>query len=144
MLEILLVIVAIGVSTILLHHQGLGLIARYIAGRRDHRRRLILSVILGIFILHLVEIALYALTFLVAIELLRLGQLVGNVAGTDLELLYFAAETYTGLGFGDIVPEGHLRLLASFEPLNGMILLGWSASFIYVEMQRLGAPSGRG
>ena len=26
--------------------------------------------------------------------------------GADLELLYFSAETYTSLGFGDIIPSG--------------------------------------
>ena len=50
--------------------------------------------------------------------------------------LYFSAETFTSLGFGDIVPTGSLRLLAGFEALNGLLLIGWSASYIYISMER--------
>jgi hypothetical protein len=38
------------------------------------------------------------------------------------------------------VPEGPLRLLASFEPLNGLILIAWSGSFTYLEVQRHWRP----
>jgi len=50
--------------------------------------------------------------------------------------LYFSAETYTSLGYGDVVPTGPLRTLAGVEALNGLLLIGWSASFTYVAMQR--------
>ena len=32
--------------------------------------------------------------------------------------------------------SGQMRLLASFEPLNGLLLLGWFASFIHLEVDR--------
>jgi len=54
--------------------------------------------------------------------------------------LYFSAETYTSLGFGDVVPDGPLRLLAGAEALNGLLLIGWSASFLYLEMERWWQP----
>ncbi|MFL6662236.1 MAG: potassium channel family protein, partial [Rhizobacter sp.] len=50
--------------------------------------------------------------------------------------LYFSAETYTSLGFGDITPVGPIRLLAGVEALNGLLLIGWSASFAYIAMER--------
>lgn len=140
-LGVVLICVAMGVGTVLVHHAGLQAIARHAAARRRRPGAAMLGVIFGIFAVHLVEIALYAAAFYLAVKGLRLGRLVGQVAGTDLEILYFSAETYTTLGFGDIVPDGPLRLLASFEPLNGLILLGWSASFMHVEMQRLAAPA---
>ena len=40
------------------------------------------------------------------------------------------------LGFGDIYPVGDLRLIASVEALNGLLMLGWSASFIYLAMEK--------
>ncbi|MFO1071702.1 MAG: ion channel [Geminicoccaceae bacterium] len=143
MLTTILIGALIGIATVLLHHRGLSLIGRYIATREVRGHGLILIAIFGVFGLHLIEIGCYAAAYYLATELLDLGRLVGDVAGTDLEILFFAAETYTSLGFGDIIPQGPLRLLASFEPLNGLILLGWSASFIYVEMQKLDAVDRR-
>ena len=37
--------------------------------------------------------------------------------------------SFTSLGFGDIVPTGAVRLLAGAECLNGLLLIGWSASY---------------
>lgn len=51
-------------------------------------------------------------------------------------LLYFSAETYTSLGYGDIVPHGALRLLAGTETLTGLLMIGWSASHAFVVMER--------
>ena len=42
----------------------------------------------------------------------------------------------TGLGYGDMVPVGSVRLLTAAEALNGLVLLGWSVSFTYLIMQR--------
>jgi hypothetical protein len=49
---------------------------------------------------------------------------------------YFSAETFTSLGYGDIRPSGPLRLLAGAEALNGLLLIGWSACFAYISMER--------
>jgi hypothetical protein len=139
MIRTILLCVAVGVATVLLHQEGLRRLER-VAARVEHvgrhARWVMLAAVLGIFGLHLLEIGIYAGAYAVAADLLHLGHLVGDVTGSDLEFVYFSAETYTSLGFGDIVPEGVMRLLASFEPLNGLILLGWSASFIHVEVQR--------
>jgi hypothetical protein len=120
-----------------------------LAGRMaDARGRLVvLAAAAGILVLHLAEIGLYTTVIALATNVLHLGHLVGDVDGSRLELLYFSAETYTSLGFGDIIPTGPMRLIASFEPLNGLILLGWSASFLHLEVtrywRRLGRPSSR-
>ena len=139
MIRIIMLCVAVGVATVLLHQEGLRRLERVAASVEHvgrHARWMMLAAVLGIYGLHLLEIGIYAGAYAVATDLLHLGHLVGDVTGSDLEFVYFSAETYTSLGFGDIVPEGVMRLLASFEPLNGLILLGWSASYIYVEVQR--------
>jgi hypothetical protein len=137
MLYVIALCLLSGASTVLVHQEGLRAIARLTASIEPSATRvLMLGVIFGIFALHMVEIGLYTGGYAIGADLLHLGRLVGDVDGTSLDYLYFSAETFTSLGFGDIVPDGSLRLLASFEPLNGLILLGWSASFIYVEVQR--------
>jgi hypothetical protein len=130
----------VGLSTVLLHFEGLRAIDRLAASGSRRSRATVLCVILGILGLHLAEIGLYAGAFVLAADVLRLGRLAGDVDGTGLKYLYFSAETFTTLGFGDIVPEGPLRLLASFEPLNGLILIAWSGSFTYLEVQRHWRP----
>jgi hypothetical protein len=53
--------------------------------------------------------------------------------------LYFSAETYTSLGYGDLVPHASLRMLAGMEALNGLLLIGWSSSTIYIAMEKFWA-----
>ena len=81
--------------------------------------------------LHLTEIALYALAYGAAVAWLDLGELRGAMSASALDYFYFAAETYSTVGYGDVVPTGALRLLASVEPLNGLLLLAWSGAFLF-------------
>lgn len=64
----------------------------------------------------------------------------GGVAGIDqlklLDAVYLSTTTYTTLGYGDLVPTGPIRLLLGIEALSGFLLVTWSASFTYLEMQR--------
>jgi hypothetical protein len=60
----------------------------------------------------------------------------GSAGFSLANCLYFSAETYTSLGFGDLTPTGPIRLLAGAEALNGLLLIGWSASFAYIAVER--------
>ena len=53
-----------------------------------------------------------------------------------LDYVYFSFITYTTVGYGDMVPRGPIRFIAATEALTGWVLLGWSASFTFLEMQR--------
>ena len=53
-----------------------------------------------------------------------------------LDYVYFSALTNTTVGFGDFVPSGPVRFLAGMEALTGLVLITWSASFTFLEMQR--------
>jgi hypothetical protein len=55
----------------------------------------------------------------------------------------FLAETYTSLGYGDVVPRGDVRLLAGIEALNGLLLIGWSVSYTFIAMERFWKDDGR-
>ena len=146
--KVILLCIATSLATLVMHEVGLlgiGTLAGRVAEGRG--RLVVLAAAAGILVLHLAEIGLYTTVIALATNVLHLGHLVGDVDGSRLELLYFSAETYTSLGFGDIIPTGPMRLIASFEPLNGLILLGWSASFLHLEVtrywRRLGRPSSR-
>lgn len=43
---------------------------------------------------------------------------------------------YTTVGFGDLIPIGPIRLMAGVEALTGLVMITWSASYTFLEMQR--------
>jgi hypothetical protein len=43
---------------------------------------------------------------------------------------------YTTLGIGDIEPIGEIRFLAGVEAVTGLVLITWTASFMFVQMQK--------
>jgi len=112
------------VSTTAIHYEVLRGLSAGLPRLRIPSRGKLLVVIFATFLAHAVEILLYA----VAVYLL--GNFSFNVS------LYFSAETYTSLGYGDVVPTGDLRLVAGVEALNGLLLIGWSASYTFIAMER--------
>lgn len=52
------------------------------------------------------------------------------------DAVYLSAMTYTSVGFCDVVPVGPLRFIAGTMSLTGFVLITWSASFTYLEMER--------
>lgn len=97
----------------------------------------VLSVVVILFVVHLLEIALYAAAFAAGELWLSLGSFSGEPVTAPLDYLYFSATTYTSLGIGDVYPIGHLRFLTGVEALNGLLLIAWSASFLFAMMNRL-------
>ena len=66
------------------------------------------------------------------------GHLATGGEGSFTEFVYLSAVTYTTLGFGDITPVGPLRFLVGVESLTGLVLSAWTASVIFVAVQRFG------
>ena len=85
----------------------------------------------------LVEIILCTGASAISVKSLGLGEVGGMSVKQPLDFLYFSIVTYTSLGFSDIFSGGHLRFIASVETLNGLLLIIWSGSFIYLAMGRL-------
>jgi hypothetical protein len=96
-------------------------------------------VLLGVFailIAHAVEIWAFALGYLAMIEL-GLGALFGMTTNSLLsDCVYLSWVSFTTVGFGDVVPSGDLRFLPGLEALTGLVLITWSASFLFIEMQK--------
>ncbi|NOX94835.1 MAG: hypothetical protein GXP04_06980 [Alphaproteobacteria bacterium] len=51
--------------------------------------------------------------------------------------LYFAASSYTTLGFGDVLAPIAWRLLSGATAANGLLLFGLSAAFLFETTRRL-------
>ncbi|GAA0847308.1 potassium channel family protein [Marinobacter szutsaonensis] len=103
--------------------------------RQGHHFRLIVAV-LGCLTAHSAEVWLFAAGFFYMHHAPGWGELIGNFNGTLLDCVYFSFTTFTTLGYGDIEALGPLRFLTGVEGLTGLVLITWSASFLFVEMQR--------
>jgi len=97
----------------------------------------VLVILMAIVVAHLVEIAGYAVAYAIAAEHLRIGAFGGVPIREPFDYLYFSTVSYTSLGLGDAFPSGHLRFITGIETLNGLLLIAWSGSFIYLAMTRL-------
>jgi len=134
-------LILIGVTT-LIHYEILRAMHAVLPTVAIPKRTKMLVVIFGAFAAHFLEIAVYGVALYVLVEYLGIGRLGGTLPFSFENCLYFSAETYTSLGFGDITPAGPLRLLSGVEALNGLLLIGWSASFIYIAMERFWGLNG--
>ena len=100
-----------------------------------HSVRIVFGVF-GALIAHIIEIWIFALGFFLMAKHGQLGSLSGNFDGSLLDCVYFSFTVYTTVGFGDIEPLGYIRFLAGIASLTGLVLITWTASFLYLEMQR--------
>lgn len=131
--------VALVVLTTLLHYEALRAISAVLPRLHIAPRARLIVVILATFGAHALEITLYAAATYALVHGLAVGTL-GPAGGPDwATAFYFSAETYTSLGYGDVVPQGALRSLAGVEALNGLLLIGWTASYTYIAMQHFWA-----
>ncbi len=64
------------------------------------------------------------------------GTLNGEFTLSLLDCTYFSFVSYSSLGLGDIYPTGWLRFLTGLETLTGLVLITWTASFMFIEMQK--------
>jgi hypothetical protein len=103
--------------------------------RIKHRFRIVVGVF-GALLAHAIEIWIFCAAYYFMSHSEGWGTLEGNTTGTIWDCAYFSFTTFTTLGFGDIVPHGDLRYLVGIEALTGLVLITWTASFLYYEMQR--------
>lgn len=124
------------VMSTLIHYEMLRQLTIRLPGLRVPPRTKLIAVIFSAFLAHGTEILLYGLVVFACIHFANVGTL-GGPGGPTLEnCMYLSAETYSSLGFGDVVPLGPIRLVAGMEALNGLLLIGWTTSFAYIAMAR--------
>lgn len=134
----LLVNTALVVAAILLHYEVLYQLARRLPQLGIAARYRVLMGVAIIFMAHVIEIWLFALGYLVSMQIEGLGGLTGEPSGHGvlLDCVYLSFITFTTVGYGDLVAHGYLRYLTGIEALTGLILITWSASFMFLEMQK--------
>jgi len=132
MLTELLVATAMVAVTVVIHGWGLAFLAR-ITRAEENARTLdwmsprgvgfTVGLVLGLFVLHGLEIWLYAALF--------------NALGAIPDLrtaVYFSTTTYAAIGYGDKAIAPEWRLLGGIEGINGVLLLGWTTAFFVTLM----------
>lgn len=137
MLTVLLVTFFLVLLSVGVHYNALLLISGFLQRRSVNVRRWVAASILGLLIAHIIEVYFFAVGY----EVLEGYGVYGELIGTDQidrtrDYWYFSFVAYTSLGFGDITPTNWLRFLTAIETLTGLILIAWSASFLFMQMQR--------
>jgi hypothetical protein len=120
---------------VLLHYEGLLFTSRRLTKMGGPPRIKVLYAIVSVLTMHCAEIWIFGLTFWLLAQVPGCGQL-GPGPLHLFDYIYFSAATYTTVGFGDLAPTGPVRFIAGIEGLAGLVLITWSASFTYLEMER--------
>jgi len=132
--RLVLLAVALPATCVIVQSLGMLVIIRWLSrvrrvlesGSTYLRVALLLRLFVGIVLLHLVQVGLWAVVFWRAHEL-------PNVETA----LYFSLATYTTIGFGDVVVGPGWRVLAGIEGLTGILLVGWSTAFVFAVVNRM-------
>jgi hypothetical protein len=83
------------------------------------------EIVLLMFFVSVIEVLIWAITYLV----------LNAIQGLE-QALYFSMVTFTTLGYGDVVLTEQWRLLSSFEAANGVIMFGWTIAIVINVVQR--------
>lgn len=101
--------------------------------RVKHRFRIVLGVLAAL-VAHSIEVWVFAIIFYIMHHADGWGSFGGNFDGSLAACVYFSFASYTTLGLGDIEPFGEIRFVTGLESLTGLVLITWTASFLYLEM----------
>ena len=96
---------------------------------KSHSALLLMAVmiptVLILMITHTLEVLVWSLAYSLT-----------DVAAAGVDLVYFAFVNYTTLGYGDVLPVEHWRLLGPITAMNGVLLFGWSTALIFEVLRR--------
>jgi len=88
-----------------------------------------MGIALGLFVLHGLEIWIYAVAF----------RLVGALP--DIEAaLFFSSSAYSTLGAAGAALPQPWRIVGVLESVNGMLLIGWSTAFLFATLHWIMEP----
>ncbi|HEV8444825.1 MAG TPA: potassium channel family protein [Steroidobacteraceae bacterium] len=135
----LLVVLATAVTValaVLLHYEGLRWLSSRLPIMPGIRHRKVLVGVYAVILLHVAEIWMFGVCFWVVLQLPDSGAIAGAHPAGLLDAVYLSATTFSTLGFGDLAPVGPVRFITGTEAVSGFILITWSASFLFLEMQQ--------
>lgn len=127
----------LGSTSTLIHFECLKLLSDFLPrATLIETRAKVLAALTGAMVSHLLQIVLFAAAYHLLRDSFGLGGFHGHFKDAFSSFFYFSIETYTSLGIGDIYPSGSLRLVTGVEALIGLLMIGWTASYTYIEMRR--------
>ncbi len=136
MIRIILLNTIVVALCVIIHYESLYRLSALIPKLRiKHRFRIVIGVF-GALLAHAAEVWVFACAYYYMHHADGWGYIQGNATGTLMDCVYFSFSTYSTVGFGDIEPIGDMRYLTGIESLTGLVLITWTASFLYYEMQR--------
>ena len=137
----LLVSTGLVATTVVIHLLGLDMLMSLVGFHLKrfttawlHLDRLLvpLGIVLGLFVLHGVEIWFYAFAY----------RLIGALPSLE-QALYFSISAYSTIGeAGPLLPKAW-RIVGALEAVNGMLLLGWSTAFLFKVLDHLLVSDGQ-
>lgn len=122
---------------VLIHFEALNQLSILIPKLTIKARLRVLFGVFGALFAHVIEIWAFAFGYYFMVHQNGFGSLEGHFDKSLMDCSYFSFVSYTSLGFGDIVAKGDIRFLAGLEALTGLVLITWTASFMFIEMQKL-------
>lgn len=127
-LAYLIAFVATALS-VFLHYEMLATLSRYLD--RFLGRIKVLVMLFCVMVLHIIEIAIFAVVY----WLMSLEPSFGEIVDiqTNADYVYYSSIVYTTVGFGDLYPIGPVRIVTALESLIGLVLITWSATYIFVQ-----------
>ena len=132
----LIIAIALAIVVVLIHYETLRLTSVSLDKLSMPPRQRILVVIFAALFAHIIEITLYAFSYMMLDQLFSTGMIAGQPADHFYDYFYFSMVSYTTLGIGDYYPLEGLRLLTGFESLVGLMMITWTASFTYLAMEK--------
>ena len=118
-----------------LHYELLLLTSKLILALSGPLRAGVALAVVMALLAHVVEVIVFGVGWFL---LIRAGLVeIALSAPTMIDAIYFSGSVYTSLGFGDIVPVSSSgKFLAVLESVTGLVLIAWTASFTFYQMQR--------
>lgn len=124
------------VCAVMLHYEAFILLGRSVDKSAISHRRRMLVLIFGLLFVHIIAIWMFGITAWWLVEVNSIGALEGYDKLAFLDYIFMSAVTYTTLGYGDMIPMGPVRFLYGTQALVGFVLITWSASWTFLEMQK--------
>ncbi|OIR00033.1 Ion channel [mine drainage metagenome] len=127
---------ALVASIVLIHFEALSLLSVLSPKLTIKHRLRVLFGVFGALVAHVIEIWVFAFGYYFMVKDGRFGTLEGHFNHSLMDCSYFSFVNYTSLGFGDIIAKGDVRFTSGLEALTGLVLISWTASFMFIEMQK--------
>jgi hypothetical protein len=120
---------------VMLHYEVLSKLSFWLSRRTGQRRHRVLFAIFGMLAVHIGEIWIFGFATTLLLHWPQFGSATG--IGNDLlDQVYLSAMTFTTVGASDAHVAGPIRFLIGTEAITGLLLITWSASFTFLEMER--------